>query len=135
MSEFMLNRQQATIERTQKERTMTEQTEAAKKEKKPQYTYEMFMNDLDTHLEKTDITREELYLALKKASGDTLTEARFEANIKVIRKALLGTGLAIKAIPLKKRAKQESVVVPRKKIGKIVLTASKLGWIKTEKVK
>ena len=69
-------------------------------------------------------------MELKKCSGDNLTEAKFEHNIKVIRKALLGTGLAMKAIPLKKRTQSEKIVVPRKKIGKIVLQAAKLGWDK-----
>jgi hypothetical protein len=133
MTEFMMNKQQALLDRNAQERTMTEQATQPKTASKPPYTYEMFMNDMDIHLKTDGITREELYQALNRASGDTLTEARFEANIKVIRKALLGTGLAMKSIPLKKRTKQENVVVPRKKIGKIVLTASKLGWIKEEK--
>ena len=130
MSEFMMNKHQATNERLKQERTMTEEASKPKTEKKPPYTYEAFMKDLNVHVETKDITREGLYLALKKCSGDNLTEAKFEHNIKVIRKALLGTGLAMKAIPLKKRTQAEKIVVPRKKIGKIVLQAAKLGWDK-----
>jgi|TARA_R110000824_G_C15153734_1_gene671297 hypothetical protein len=130
MSEFMMNKHQATNERLKQERTMTEEASKPKTEKKPPYTYEAFMKDLNVHVETKDITREGLYLELKKCSGDNLTEAKFEHNIKVIRKALLGTGLAMKAIPLKKRTQSEKIVVPRKKIGKIVLQAAKLGWDK-----
>ena len=62
MSEFMMNKHQATNERLKQERTMTEEASKPKTEKKPPYTYEAFMKDLNVHVETKDITREGLYL-------------------------------------------------------------------------
>lgn len=138
MSNYTLNKHQATIDRKTEERTMSQDRQGlnpTKAPKKPRYTIEKFMSDLHLALKVDGITREEIYKKLRTSSDYQLSERQFEDTLKLIREALTGTQLALPKIPAKKRGKQQKASVTMRQVKSVVSTAARLNWAKPKRKK
>ena len=126
MSESILNRHQATIDRRKAESepsgvTMSENTQ---KKKEPKYTYEQFITHINQH--KTHETWQGFVGAMTQSSNGKVNEDNIQNKLKMVRGALTGTGLSMPKLPKAPSTKSRSL--SKRQSIRVAMKASGLGW-------
>jgi hypothetical protein len=129
MSESILNRHQATIDRRKAESeptgvTMSENTPKTEKKKEPKYSYEDFITHINQH--KNHDTWSGFVGAMTQSSNGKVNEDNISNKLKMVRGALTGTGLSMPKLPKAPSAKSRSL--SKRQSIRVAMKASGLGW-------
>tara|TARA_R110000803_G_scaffold47389_1_gene98837 strand:+ start:244 stop:639 length:396 start_codon:yes stop_codon:yes gene_type:complete len=126
MSESILNRHQATIDRrkAESEPTGVTMSENTQKKKEPKYTYEQFITHINQH--KTHETWQGFVGAMTQSSNGKVNEDNIQNKLKMVRGALTGTGLSMPKLPKAPSAKSRSL--SKRQSIRVAMKASGLGW-------
>jgi|TARA_R110000822_G_scaffold223281_1_gene356498 hypothetical protein len=127
MSESILNRHQATIDRRKAESeptgvTMSENT--PKKTAEPKYSYEDFITHINQH--KNHDTWSGFVGGMTQSSNGKVNEDNIQNKLKMVRGALSGTGLSMPKLPKAPSAKSRSL--SKRQSIKVAMKASGFGW-------
>ena len=127
MSESILNRHQATIDRRKAESeptgvTMSENTPNKKAE--PKYSYEDFITHINQH--KNHDTWSGFVGGMTQSSNGKVNEDNIQNKLKMVRGALSGTGLSMPKLPKAPSAKSRSL--SKRQSIKVAMKASGFGW-------
>ena len=126
MSESILNRHQATIDRrkAESEPTGVTMSENTQKKKEPKYTYEQFITHINQH--KTHETWQGFVGAMTQSSNGKVNEDNIQNKLKMVRGALTGTGLSMPKLPKAPSTKSRSL--SKRQSIRVAMKASGLGW-------
>jgi hypothetical protein len=124
MSEAILNRHQATIDRRKSESEPTGVKMSETKKKEPKYSYEDFVTHINQN--KNHDSWSGFVGGMTQSSNGKVNADNIQNKLKMVRGALSGTGLSLPKLPKAPTAKSRSL--SKRQAIRVAMKASGLGW-------